>query len=60
LLEPEEEGQQSIMVEITHKDRLLEEIALTSQVFAPEKVPSGGLSFALRIAKFNLQFNFAT
>lgn len=59
LLEPEEEGPQSIMIELTHKDRLLDEIELTSQVFALEKVPVGGLSLSLQVAKFNLLFNFA-
>ncbi len=59
LLEPEEVGPQSIMIELTHNGRLLDEIELTSQVFSREKVPPGGLRFSLQVARFNLLFSFA-
>jgi hypothetical protein len=59
VLEPLEEGSQEVMLEISHKGRLLAEIELQTHVYAPEKKARGRLNLSLQIASFSLQVSFA-
>jgi hypothetical protein len=59
MLEPSEVGKQEILVELTHKGRLLDEIVLEAEVFQPERKARRLLDLSLRVISLNLQFSFA-
>ena len=59
VLEPTAEGAHEIMLEISHKGRLLTEIALEPRIYAPEKKARALLNLSLQIASFSLQVSFA-
>jgi hypothetical protein len=60
LLEPVEAGKREILLELSQGGRLLQEIAVKTEVFSPEQKARSALNLSLKIATFSLQFNFAT
>ncbi|GEM_PF-5014595 len=59
LLEPEEAGKQDVLIELSHKGRLLAEITLQATVYAPEAKPRPLLNLTLSIVSFGLSFSFS-
>jgi hypothetical protein len=58
-LEPETAGEQSIRVELSMGGRLLDELSLSTRVFALEERPARGLNLSLSVAIFSLSLSFA-
>ena len=55
-----ETGKQRLIVEYTQDGKLLKEMTIVAEVFAPEKKPVGALNLSFQVAVFGVTLSFAT